>query len=117
MKDDKIRVCPFCGDSPTKNIIKDSYYRDRFVIECGNCGLTMFDIAEDSLLIDWNKRVSDKEIEGLKNQIEKMNHEDYGDCFFCKYSELFHYEIPCNNCKHRTGIETEDNWEKKEIEE
>ena len=57
---DKLRECPFCGDVPIEDVMKDSYYRDRFTIECFNCGLQMWDIAKDSLHRDWNTRTTPK---------------------------------------------------------
>lgn len=53
---DNLKPCPFCGGLPAQDIIKDGYYRDRYTIECGNCGLTMWDIARDSLYKTWNTR-------------------------------------------------------------
>ena len=57
----KIKVCPFCGNTPSNYTFKDESnfshsIVDKYVIDCSECDIRMSSEDEEELLANWNLR-------------------------------------------------------------
>ena len=68
---EKLRECPFCGDSidsPEGINQNDGSYA--YMLQCCNCGLSMFDFTKVGLIKNWNTR-HEQTVENICNKILK----------------------------------------------
>lgn len=67
---DELKECPFCGNEVVVVEHEDSTpIRQRWIIECHSCGLSMFDLREKSLIESWNTRTTQQTIKDYKTRL------------------------------------------------